>query len=205
MDKLKELLTAQGYNDSDIETILSCIKESKFIPEGAIPKSRFDEVIAQKHNLEEQIESFNKQIEELGKVAGNNEELKKQIETLKVEKEKAIKEGEEKIKAFNKEQAIKSEFINDVYDADYVFSKLDLNNIIYDEKEKKVISGLKEQLESLKTNDITKIQFKEAKSTIAGGAKLTEGISKDIGETEGITQAELRMKDYFKTINKGEN
>ena len=77
MGKLKDLLTSQGFNDTDVKKITQAIFESGYIAEGAITKAILDEEITKKKNLEEQVNSYSKQIDELKKGAGDNEELKK--------------------------------------------------------------------------------------------------------------------------------
>lgn len=197
MDKLKELLAGKGFGDEDITKIADAIVEAKYVPENYIPKSRFDEVNNQKNDYEKQIKTFTEQIDGLKKSAGDNEALKQQIEELKKAQEDALAESEKKIKELYKEQAIKSMFANDVYDVDYIYSKLDTNLIHYDENTKKVVSGLKEQLDSLKQNEVTKIQFK-TNSGVTGGYVPQEGSGANPAKNE-VSSAEDRIDKYLAT------
>lgn len=172
MGRLKDLLTNQGFNETDIDKITQAVADSGYMPEGAIPKARLDEVIAQKKNLEEQIGNFDKQISELKKSAGDNEELKKQIETLKEDNKRIAKEGEEKIKEFYKSTAIKNAFADRVHSADVVYGMLDTSKIVYDEKDKKVLAGLEEQLATLKESNAW--LFKEDKPMPAGSGYVPQ-------------------------------
>ena len=119
MEQLKKLLAEDGYNETDIEKICGDVVKSKYVPEFYIPKARLDEVIAQRESLKEQVDAYDKQINELKKGAGDNEELKKQLEQAKEEVKKITKENEAKIKEFYKSTAIKNSFADRV-DSAYV-------------------------------------------------------------------------------------
>lgn len=166
MGKLKEALLAHGFNETDYEKITQAVSESGYLPDGAIPKSRFDEINAEKNNLKEQIETLTKQVNEISKNAGDNEELKKQLEQAKEETKKVAKEGELKIKEFIKENAIKSAFADKVHSADIVYGMLDKTKLIYNEETKQVV-GLDEQLEALKQTNAW--VFKAENQAPAGG------------------------------------
>ncbi len=66
----------------DEETAKKCETASLEELKGYIPKTRFDEVNNEKKKLEFDIRDRNKQLEDLKKSSGDNEELKKQIEQL---------------------------------------------------------------------------------------------------------------------------
>lgn len=167
MGKLKELLLAAGFNETDYEKIKSCISKSGYMPDSAIPKERLDEVVAQRENFKEQVENYEKQINELKKISGDNEELKKQLEQAKEETKKIAKDGEAKIKEFYKSSAIKNVFADKVHSADVVYGMLDTSKIIYDEDKKVVVAGLDDQLTALQqTNGWL---FKTSNPTPAGG------------------------------------
>ncbi len=66
----------------DEETAKKCETASLEELKGYIPKTRFDEVNNEKKKLEFDVRDRNKQLEDLKKSSGDNEELKKQIEQL---------------------------------------------------------------------------------------------------------------------------
>lgn len=167
MEQLKKLLAEAGYNETDIEKITAKVVESKYVPDFYIPKARLDEVIAQRESLKEQVDAYDKQINELKKNAGENEELKKQLEQAKEEAKKIAKDGEAKIKEFYKSNAIKSAFADKVHSADVVYGMLDTSKIIYDEDKKVVVAGLDEQLNALQEK--SGWLFKTNTPTPAGG------------------------------------
>lgn len=70
---------------------------------GFIPKTRFDEVNEAKKNAEALVKERDKQLEDVKKSTGDNEELKKQIETLQEQNKTAKAEYEANIKRVQKE------------------------------------------------------------------------------------------------------
>ncbi len=72
----KDELKALGLNDDQVNKIIE--DQGK----NFVPKTRFNEVNEAKKGLETNISERDKQLTELKKTSGNNEELKKQIEAL---------------------------------------------------------------------------------------------------------------------------
>lgn len=70
---------------------------------GYVPKTRFDEVNDAKKNAEALVKERDKQLEEVKKSTGDNEELKAQIETLQEANKTAKAEYEANIKRVQKE------------------------------------------------------------------------------------------------------
>ena len=81
MDWLKEILKKLGIDEGKVDSVIADI--SKELPKYFIPKDKFNEVSEAKKKLETDIQERDKQLEQLKAAAGSNEELKKQIETLK--------------------------------------------------------------------------------------------------------------------------
>ena len=75
---------------------------------GYIPKTRFDEVNEAKKNAEALVKERDKQLEDVKKSTGDNEELKKQIEQLQADNKTAKAEYEANIKKMAIDNAVQS-------------------------------------------------------------------------------------------------
>ena len=85
--KKEDLMKIEGMTE-ELANIIS--QQSAEELKGYIPKSRFDEVNEAKKNAESLVKERDKQLEDVKKSTGDNEELKKQIEQLQ-ENNKAVK------------------------------------------------------------------------------------------------------------------
>ena len=95
MDWLKEILKKAGIEEGKLDSVIGDI--NKELPKYFIPKDKYNEVAEAKKKLEADIAERDKQLEDLKKAAGSNEELKKQIETLQAENKKAAEEWQAKM------------------------------------------------------------------------------------------------------------
>ena len=75
---------------------------------GYIPKTRFDEVNEAKKNAESLVKERDKQLEDVKKSTGDNEELKNQIETLQAENKAAKQKYEADIKKMQIDNAVQT-------------------------------------------------------------------------------------------------
>ncbi len=75
---------------------------------GYIPKTRFDEVNEAKKNAEELVKERDKQLDDLKKSSGDNEELKKQIEQLQDDNKATVKKYEADIKKMQIDNAVQA-------------------------------------------------------------------------------------------------
>lgn len=148
MDWLKELLKSKGIADDIIQTVVATVEE-KF--KNFIPKHRFDEVNEAKKQLEAQLAERDKQLSELKKVAGDNEELKKRIEQLQQENKAKEQEYQAKIRDMAVTTAIKLAVVGDAHDPDLIVSLLDKSKIELDDNGN-IKAGLEEQLKALREN-----------------------------------------------------
>lgn len=135
----KEQLIALGLTEEQANSVITGFGSM-------IPKTRFDEVNDAKKQLETDIASRDKQLEELKKV--DAEGLKAQIEKLQGENATAKKEYESKLKETQLTSAIKLALTGKVHDSDIATSLLDKALIELD-VEGKVTKGLDEQLKTL--------------------------------------------------------
>src|SRR5690606_27272582 len=113
---------------------------------GMIPKHRFDEVNEAKKQLEAELKDRDKQLADLKKAAGDNEELKKQIEQLQQENKEKEQSYQTKIRDMAVTTAIKLAVAGDAHDPDLVASLIDKTKIEVDE-EGNIKGGLDDQLQ----------------------------------------------------------
>ena len=122
--------------------------ESKKELETYVPKTRFNEENDAKKDLEKTIKERDTQLETLKKSTGDNEELKKQIETLQADNKKKDDDYQEQIKELQISNAIKLAITDKAQDADLVASLFDKSKLIVGDDGK--ITGLEEQLKVIK-------------------------------------------------------
>ena len=149
MEWLKELLKKAGIEEGKLEGTIADI--NKELPKYFIPKDKYNEVSEAKKKLEADIQERDKQLEELKKAAGPNEELKKQIETLQTENKKAGEEWQAKMAQMQLDFAIdKALTTARAKNAKAVKALLDMDKVKLDGDQ---LLGIDEQLKALKESD----------------------------------------------------
>lgn len=114
-DKLKELFDDPEMIDK-VETILKEELKDKYIP-----KSRFDEVNDAKKKFEEDVASRDAQLEALKNASGDVDKLKKQIEALQADNQKAKEEYNANLKAMRRDDFVKTSLMEaGLLDAKYI-------------------------------------------------------------------------------------
>ena len=103
--KKEDLMKIEGMTE---ELATKIAEQSAEELKGYIPKSRFDEVNEAKKNAEALVKERDKQLEDVKKSTGDNEELKKQIETLQEANKTAKAEYEANIKKMQIDNAVLS-------------------------------------------------------------------------------------------------
>ena len=98
--KKEDLMKIEGMTEQMAEVISQQFAEEL---KGYIPKTRFDEVNEAKKNAEALVKERDKQLEDVKKSTGDNEELKKQIETLQAENKASREKYEADIKRVQRE------------------------------------------------------------------------------------------------------
>lgn len=146
MEWLKALLQEKGVSSEVVQEVVAAAEEKM---KGFIPKHRFDEVNEAKKQLEAQLAERDKQLSELKKVAGDNEELKKRIEQLQQENKAKEQEYQAKIRDMTITTAIKLAVAGDAHDPDLVASLIDKTKIEVDENGN-IKAGLDDQLKALR-------------------------------------------------------
>lgn len=153
----EEQLKALGLEDSKITEILKLHKAS--IDGNYVPKATFESERENVKTLKEQLAERDKQITELGKFKGTNEELQKKVDSYKEENEKLKNETEAKITQMQHENILRYALKDEVIDADDVLPKLKMENIVFEDNTVK--SGLKEQLDDLRKSKPHYFQTKQ--------------------------------------------
>jgi hypothetical protein len=151
MDKLKELLGEALFN----QIVEKLPKDQKFVfglQTEFIPKYRFDEVIEQNKEVKLNLDSRDKQLQELtGKVKGNDD-LVKQLETLRQENERQKVEYQNTLTQRQLDYLVNSTLQGSkVKNVKAVRSLLDLGKVKVGEGEK--VEGLQEQIDQLVKSD----------------------------------------------------
>ncbi|MCR8983267.1 phage scaffolding protein [Brevibacillus laterosporus] len=167
MDWLKKLLQELGISEEHIEKITGGVEENY---KGYVPKHRFDEINDTKKELEGQIKDRDKQLTELKKNTGDNEDLKKQIETLQAENKTKGEEYETKLKDMQVSTAIKLALTGEAHDPDLIASLLDKSKIEINE-DGTLKGGLDDQVKALRESKaflFVEKQQEEHKPTFKG-------------------------------------
>lgn len=152
----KEEFVALGISEDVAEKAAEASKKEL---EGFVPKTRFNEVNEAKKKLETDITERDEQLETLKKSAGDNAELKTQIETLQGENKTVKEKYEADMKDIKMSTAIKLSLSGKAHDEDLVAGLFDRTKLIMGEDGK--IAGLEEQLSTLKNEK--SFLFKEDK------------------------------------------
>ena len=149
MDWLKEILKKAGIEEEKVDSTIADI--NKELPKYFIPKDKYNEVAEAKKKLESDIAERDKQLEDLKKAAGSNEELKAQIEQLQAENQKAAEEWQAKMSQMQLDFAIeKALAAAKAKNAKAVKALLDLEKVKLDGEQ---LLGLDDQLKTLKETD----------------------------------------------------
>ena len=155
----KEQLIALGVVE---ELAVKIAGESKKELEGYIEKSKFSELEAEKKQLNESNKTLTKQLEEVKKNVGNNEELKKQIESMQVANKAKEKEYADSIAKIKLDNAIDIALMGaGSKNNKAVKALLNLEKAILGEDGK--IAGLDEQIKALKTAEDSSFLFEAVK------------------------------------------
>ncbi|SDR82081.1 Phage minor structural protein GP20 [Paenibacillaceae bacterium GAS479] len=142
----KEQFIALGLTD-DLATKAAAASADEL--KSFVPKARFDEVNESKKQAEKDRDKISGQLEDVKKSAGDNEALKKQIETLQGENKTAKEEYETQVKDMQLATAIKLAVTGQAHDPDIVAGLLDKSKIQLDDAGG-VKGGLDDQLKALR-------------------------------------------------------
>ncbi|AGR47452.1 minor structural protein [Brevibacillus phage Abouo] len=143
---LKELLKSMGLSDEQITKIMGGVDEKY---KGYVPKHRFDEVNEAKKQLETDLKDRDKQLTDLKKSVGDNEDLKKQIEILQSDNKAKDEQYQTKIKDMQVSTAIKLALAGEAHDPDLIAGLLDKSKIEINE-DGTLKGGLDDQVKALR-------------------------------------------------------
>lgn len=149
MDWLRAILKVAGLDDAKIDSMIGDV--NKELPKHFVPKQQYNDVSDQRKQLEKDVADRDKQIADLGKVAGASEELKAQIQTLQDENKAAKDKYEADAKELRLSTALKLSLAGKVHDPDIVAGLLDKTKIELDDAGA-VKGGLDDQLKALQTS-----------------------------------------------------
>lgn len=141
----KEEFVALGISE---ELAAKAEQESKKELEGYVPKADYEALNATKAQLEKDIKTRDKQLEELKKGSGSSEELQKQITDLQAENKAAKEKYEADMKELKLTTAIKLAIGDSAHDADLVSGLIDRSKLLLGDDGK--VTGLEEQVKALK-------------------------------------------------------
>ncbi|MBY9078297.1 phage scaffolding protein [Paenibacillus sp. HN-1] len=167
----KEQFVALGLTD-DLATKAAAASTDEL--KSFVPKARFDEVNDAKKQAEQDRDKVSGQLEELKKSAGDNEALKKQIETLQGENKTTKEQYDAKVKDLQLTTAIKLALSGQAHDPDIVAGLLDKSKIELDDSGS-VKGGLDDQVKALRDSKGFLFAPKEDKKPQFRGAKPPEG------------------------------
>lgn len=148
--------------------------ESKKELETYVPKTRFDEVNTQKKELEKTVKDRDGQLNDLKSKTGDNEDFKKQIETLQADNKKKDEDYQAQLKDLQISNAIKIAITDKAQDVDLVAGLFDKSKLILNNDGN--ITGLEEQLKYLRENKA--FLFRQE---TPGGTGIIDGGITDLG------------------------
>jgi len=146
MPKLSEIL-GDSFNSLS-EELQTKYKDIDLVDSSNyIEKSKFDEVKKTKKQLEEDIKERDTQLETLKKSAGDNESLKKEIETIQADNKKKDEDYQAELKDLKLNNAIKLALNGKVHDEELVAGLIDKSKLLQGDDNK--VMGLDEQIKNL--------------------------------------------------------
>jgi len=200
MEWLKDILKKAGLEESKIDGVVD--DSNKEIPKHMIPKSKYNEVAEAKKTLEKDIAERDKQLDELKKSVGSDEELKKQIEKLQAENKDAFEKWQAKTMQMQLDFAVERKLAAaKAKNPKTVKALLDMSTVKLDGEQ---ILGLDEQLKEIQQSD--PYLFGDSSSKVGGGSNPAGGtdpktIDQQIEEAikAGDTRLAIKLKNqkYF--------
>lgn len=165
-----------------------------------IPKSRFDEVNQAKKQLEQQLNERDKQLKDLEEKAKGNEELTKQIKELQDANKQAKADYEKQLKDLQVSTAIKLALVGKVHDEDLVAGLIDKTKIELSE-DGKITKGFDEQIKSLQESKAFLFIPEKQQQSYLKGFKPVDGQGAGGQQPGGETSFGEKAAEFVKTNN----
>jgi uncharacterized protein YydD (DUF2326 family) len=185
--KKEELMKLEGMTE-DLATKIAELSAEEL--KGMIPKSRFDEVIAERDNAKKDHAEVLKQLGVLQKETGDVQSLKDKIKELEDTAKETEKTHTAEIQIMKINNAVDTALLGEkALNIKAVKALLDLENAELDEDG--TVKGLADQIKALKTADDSKMLFG---SSTMKGAKTGESGNEDGDkgvDTSKMTYSEL--------------
>jgi chromosome segregation ATPase len=151
----KEELIGLGLDEETAKKVADASTEEL---KGYVPKSRLNEVIAERDNYKGELADRDKQLEDLKKSSGDSEALKNQIAEMQKTNKEALAAKDAEILSIRKNNAVEKALSGaQAKNAKAVMALLDLENA--ELQEDGTIKGLEEQIKSLKESEETSFLF----------------------------------------------
>ena len=189
--KKEDLMKIEGMTD-DLATKIA--EQSAEELKGYIPKTRFDEVNEAKKNAEALVKERDKQLEDVKKSTGDNEELKKQIETLQAENKASKEKYESDIKKMQIDNAVQTALkdagAKNVTATMALLKDLDKAELAEDG----TVKGLIEQIQSLQKSESYLFDVKNQEPPKPSGVTPAESGSTHVPGT--VTKEQFNRMGY---------
>ena len=170
--KKEDLMKIECMTD-DLATKIAEVSAEEL--KGYIPKTRFDEVNEAKKNAEALVKERDKQLEDVKKSTGDNEELKKQIEQLQEDNKAAKQKYEADIRQMQIDNAVQAALkdagAKNVTATMALLTGLDKAELAEDG----TVKGLSEQIQSLQKSESYLFNIKNEPPKASGATPANSG------------------------------
>ena len=129
---MKEYLLKLGLTEEQADKVVENI--GKIVDGQYVIKSRFNEVLQEKKNLETQLTERDTQLQKLQQSEQATEKLKEQITQLQTENKLNAEKATKELALERKSNAIKLELMNQVHNPDLVMKMLNMDDIMMTEE-----------------------------------------------------------------------
>lgn len=192
--KKEELMKLEGMTEALATAVINLSAEEM---KGMIPKSRLDEVIAERDNAKKDHAEVLKQLGVLQKETGDVQSLKDKIQELQDNAKETEKTHAAEIHAMKLNNAVDNALVNaKALNAKAVKALLNLEGATFDENG--AVNGLADQIKALQTADDSKFLFGSSAPSMKG-AKVGES-GNDDGD-KGMTIEQFRKMSPSERYN----
>lgn len=125
----KEDIIKLGVSAELAEKVFAAIQEEYVKSGNFIPKAKFDEVVADRNGIKEQLATANSSIKALKESASDNNALKEQIQTLQDQQKEAERKHKSEMADLRKRSAIIADIGATAHDPEAVLKLVDLGKV----------------------------------------------------------------------------